>query len=115
MASKGGIGGWWVLAGCQSADPELFFPVSATGAGLAAVRRAKAICAQCAIREQCLDYAIDSRQYHGIWGGTTEDERSAIAARRRRLARVGFGSRSMAWPVPTAAPMARRSYPPGGK
>ncbi len=86
MASKAGIGGWWDLAACQSADPELFFPVSGAGAGLAEIERAKAICARCAIRQQCLDFALESRQSHGIWGGTSEEERRVIAARQRRLA-----------------------------
>lgn len=75
---------WWNMAACLSADPELFFPISNTGAGEANVARAKALCARCRIRQQCLDYAIDSRQAHGIWGGTSEEERQLIAARRRR-------------------------------
>lgn len=86
MAMKAGIGSWWDLAACQSADPELFFPVSAAGAGLAEISQAKAICARCAIRQQCLDYALDSGQPHGVWGGTSEEERRTIALRRRKLA-----------------------------
>jgi WhiB family redox-sensing transcriptional regulator len=78
-----GLGRWWDLAACQSADPQLFFPVITAGAGQARVRRAKAICDRCAIRDQCLDYAIASGQPHGIWGGTTEAERRVIAARRK--------------------------------
>jgi WhiB family transcriptional regulator, redox-sensing transcriptional regulator len=83
MATKAGIAEWWELAACQSADPELFFPVVAVGGGAVRVSRAKAICARCAIRRQCLDYALVSAEPHGIWGGTTEDERRAIAAHRR--------------------------------
>jgi WhiB family redox-sensing transcriptional regulator len=88
MAMKAGIGGWWELAACQSADPELFFPVAAGGVGLADISRAKAICARCAIRQQCLDFSLASAQPHGIWGGATEDERRAIAAQRRLGQRV---------------------------
>jgi WhiB family redox-sensing transcriptional regulator len=88
MATKAGIGGWWELAACQSADPELFFPVAAAGVGLADISRAKAICARCAIRQQCLDFSLASAQPHGIWGGATEDERRAIAAQRRLGQRV---------------------------
>jgi WhiB family transcriptional regulator, redox-sensing transcriptional regulator len=88
MATKAGIAGWWELAACQSADPELFFPVAAAGVGLADISRAKAICARCAIRRQCLGYALATGQPHGIWGGTTEDERRSIAARRRLAQRV---------------------------
>ena len=75
---------WWNMAACRSADPELFFPISSTGAGEAHVARAKAVCARCPIRQRCLDYAIDSHQAFGVWGGTSEDERRRIAARRRR-------------------------------
>jgi WhiB family transcriptional regulator, redox-sensing transcriptional regulator len=75
---------WWDLAACRSADPELFFPITSTGAGRPKVTRAKAMCARCPIRQQCLDYAIDSHEVYGIWGGTSEEERRLIAARRRR-------------------------------
>lgn len=75
---------WWNMAACRSADPELFFPISSSGVGEADVTRAKAVCARCRIRERCFDYAIDSHQAHGVWGGTSEDERRLIGARRRR-------------------------------
>lgn len=37
--------------------------------------RAKAICAQCSVRDECLDYALRIREQHGIWGGLSEVER----------------------------------------
>jgi WhiB family redox-sensing transcriptional regulator len=43
--------------------------------------RAKAICAECAVRTECLEFALRVREPHGIWGGLTESER------RRRLPR----------------------------
>jgi WhiB family redox-sensing transcriptional regulator len=84
MAATAAIGSLWEQAACQTADPELFFPVAGARASLAELARAKAVCASCAVREQCLDYAVETGQAHGVWGGTTEDERRAIAARRRR-------------------------------
>jgi WhiB family transcriptional regulator, redox-sensing transcriptional regulator len=97
MAVSAALGSLWDQAACQSADPELFFPVAGGGASLADIARAKAVCAACRVREQCLNYAIESGQAHGVWGGTTVDERRAIAARRRRdLAR-----RESALPVRT--------------
>jgi WhiB family redox-sensing transcriptional regulator len=75
---------WWTMAACRSADPELFFPISGSGAAQADVARAKAVCARCRIRQRCLDYAIESHQAHGVWGGTSEEERRLTAARRRR-------------------------------
>jgi WhiB family redox-sensing transcriptional regulator len=78
------ISSWWDLAACRSAEPELFFPIGSGGAGRADVTRAKALCARCHIREQCLDYAIASNQAYGVWGGASEEERRRIAMRRRR-------------------------------
>ena len=66
---------WWRYAACRDADPEIFFPVSSVGPGRGEVARAKAICARCPVRRQCLQFALATRQAHGVWGGTTEEER----------------------------------------
>jgi WhiB family transcriptional regulator, redox-sensing transcriptional regulator len=66
---------WWPKAACQSADPELFFPVSTAGPSLDDVSRAKAVCARCEVQQECLAYALATRQVHGMWGGTSPDER----------------------------------------
>lgn len=88
MHTSTGSTQWWELAACQSADPEVFFPVSGTGAGLAEIARAKSVCARCAVSQQCLEYALATRQVHGVWGGASEEERRTItASRRRELAR----------------------------
>jgi WhiB family transcriptional regulator, redox-sensing transcriptional regulator len=86
VATKG-TSSWWELAACRSADPEIFFPISGNGPGPADVARAKAICAGCRICILCLDYAIDSHQADGVWGGTSEEGR-LIAAQRRDLEQV---------------------------
>jgi WhiB family transcriptional regulator, redox-sensing transcriptional regulator len=88
MATRAGFSGWWDQAACQSADPELFFPVATARASLAEIDQAKAICARCSIRQRCLDYALDTSQSHGIWGGASEEERRVIGARRRLAAQV---------------------------
>jgi len=77
---------WRSAAACQSADPELFFPVSAFGQALKQVAEAKAICARCPVRRQCLAFALRTRQAHGIWGGLTEEERASIRRPRSRTA-----------------------------
>jgi WhiB family redox-sensing transcriptional regulator len=66
---------WWERAACRDADPDLFFPVSSVGPGHDEVERAKAVCAGCEVRRQCLQFALATRQAHGVWGGTTEEER----------------------------------------
>ena len=70
-------GQWWAAAACRSADPDLFFPISDSGPALMQAAQAKAICATCRVRRECLAFALRTGQIHGIWGGTTEDERAA--------------------------------------
>ena len=50
------------------------------------IEAAKAVCRQCDVREECLQYAIDSNQEYGIWGGLTEEERRYM--RRELTARL---------------------------
>ena len=68
---------WRSAAACRSVDPDLFFPVSVSDASLEQAAEAKAICAGCAVRRQCLAFALRTRQVHGIWGGLTEGERTS--------------------------------------
>jgi WhiB family redox-sensing transcriptional regulator len=75
---------WHLRAACRGPESVLFFPPT-----LGERRderelreaRAKAICAHCEVRRDCLDFALRVREPHGIWGGLTEAER------RRRLPR----------------------------
>ena len=76
---------WWESAACQEADPELFFPVAAHGPAREEIARAKAVCAGCLVRRQCLQFALATGQMHGVWGGTTEDERLPHVRRERDL------------------------------
>jgi WhiB family redox-sensing transcriptional regulator len=80
-------GDWWRRAACQDAEPDLFFPISATGAAQTDIAMAKRVCGSCQVRVECLDYALETRQAHGIWGGTTEDERRRLTERHRKAAR----------------------------
>ncbi len=41
-------------------------------------RRAKEICSDCSVKDDCLDYALQIREPHGIWGGLNETERRAM-------------------------------------
>jgi WhiB family redox-sensing transcriptional regulator len=46
--------------------------------------KAKAICANCPVKQQCLDEAIRNCERFGIWGGMDQEERRKEARRRRR-------------------------------
>ena len=72
---------WRQRAACRGVDPDIFYPVSDDDAGAA-----KAICAQCPVREACLEYALVNRERDGVWGGATERERRRIVRQRRKSA-----------------------------
>jgi WhiB family redox-sensing transcriptional regulator len=77
---------WRDRALCRETDPELFFPVGTTGTALNQIAQAKQVCGQCAVRIDCLEFALATNQDSGIWGGLSEEERRAI--RRSRAARL---------------------------
>jgi WhiB family redox-sensing transcriptional regulator len=76
---------WRHNAGCRSEEaPDLFFPIGNTGPALLQIEEAKAVCRRCPVNEQCLQWALESGQDSGVWGGLSEDERRAL---KRRAAR----------------------------
>jgi WhiB family transcriptional regulator, redox-sensing transcriptional regulator len=87
---------WWGLAACRDAEPEVFFPISATAASRDTVQRAKAVCSSCPVQSQCLSYALRHRQEQGIWGGLTEDERRLLSRRLARNERAATRSAALA-------------------
>jgi WhiB family redox-sensing transcriptional regulator len=77
--------GWRAQALCRDTDPELFFPIGTTGAALVQIEHARAVCRQCPVQADCLDFALTTNQDSGIWGGTSEEERRVL--RREFVAR----------------------------
>ena len=77
--------GWRSRALCRDTDPELFFPIGTTGAALVQIEQARAVCRQCPVQADCLEFALSTNQDSGIWGGTSEEERRVL--RREFVAR----------------------------
>jgi WhiB family redox-sensing transcriptional regulator len=75
---------WRHAAACREEDPELFFPIGTTGPALLQVEDAKAVCERCTVTEACLEWALESGQDTGVWGGLSEDERMALKRSRLR-------------------------------
>jgi len=80
---------WRDTAACRDSEPNLFFPIGSTGSAVDQIEAAKAICLECSVREECLNYALETNQEAGVWGGYAEDERRRLrkrwlAERRRR-------------------------------
>jgi WhiB family transcriptional regulator, redox-sensing transcriptional regulator len=69
---------WRTTAACRHIDPDLFFPIGTTGIALDNIAAAKQVCETCPAKEPCLQFAIESNQDSGVWGGTSEEERRAL-------------------------------------
>ncbi len=72
---------WRQRGACRGLDPDTFYPPSDDEA-----EEAKAVCASCPVREPCLEFALDTREAEGIWGGTTARERRRLLRQRRKSA-----------------------------
>lgn len=77
-------GDWRQASRCLGASPDDFFPIGQGQAAREQAERAKGVCFRCAVREQCLDWAMAGDIQHGVFGGLDEDERRALAAEARR-------------------------------
>ncbi|HEV2810651.1 MAG TPA: WhiB family transcriptional regulator [Acidimicrobiales bacterium] len=69
---------WMVKGNCRDEPPSRFFPSDGVG-----VEAAQRICEGCAVKSPCLEYALEQRVDHGVWGGASERERRRILKRRR--------------------------------
>lgn len=87
---------WWRRANCAGVDPELFFPDRG-----ASTREAKAVCAACSVRDECLEDALTNSEKYGIWGGKSERERRRLRRTRATTART----------IPTSSPVYLRPVP----
>lgn len=76
-----GAPAWHDRANCAGEDPAVFFLEPGDTADAA-----RAICAACPVRLDCLEHALDNGERFGIWGGFTEPERRQMR-RQRALAR----------------------------
>ena len=86
MSAQRSDDSWQVKAACRGPQAAVFFPPPAferKDEKLEREARAKDICASCAVKADCLDYAISIREPHGIWGGMNEVERRQLTEGRR--------------------------------
>ena len=65
--------GWHEQALCAQTDPEAFFPEKG-----GSTREAKRVCGSCAVKMECLEYALSNDERFGIWGGLSERERRRL-------------------------------------
>ena len=81
---------WQDLAACREYDNVLFFGEEGESELEKQAReaRAKTVCQRCPVQEPCLEFAMDTNQKYGIWGGLTDKERASLKRRRARARRA---------------------------
>lgn len=81
---------WREQAACMGEDTEMFFPPRDKNKYKPIALEAKTHCfgangnTPCPVRLECLWYAIDSDEVHGIWGGMSHRERNALVRKWRK-------------------------------
>ncbi len=66
----------WMDEGlCGQVDPDLWYPEDGNAAQ---AKRAKQVCRGCPVRAECLAYALDAAEEHGVWGGRGLKERRRL-------------------------------------
>lgn len=78
---------WRDQGACRTDDPNLFAPEGTAGKWAQIIAAAKAVCNRCPVIEDCLQWALDNREPHGIYGGLDEDERWRLLRRQVRNVR----------------------------
>jgi len=64
---------WAVFSACKGKNASLFFASTR-----ADERAALAICDTCSVANQCLEFALGTRERFGVWGGTNERDRRKL-------------------------------------
>ena len=69
---------WMENGSCIYANSELFFLFGSSMKAIKKANEAKAVCNECFVKVDCLEYAVRTNQDSGVWGGATEEERKSI-------------------------------------
>lgn len=88
---------WQDRSACNGVDVNLFYGTSVDGnreyppETRDREAHAKQLCRDCPVRTACLQYALDTGEKYGIWGGLDPDERKRYrrnkSERRRQASR----------------------------
>ena len=84
MYTQDDDGTWISKAKCSDIDNNVFFPDLGPNYRKS-VERAKLICEECEVQDECLGSAIKNGEGFGIWGGLTFDERKEMSRIQRKL------------------------------
>jgi WhiB family redox-sensing transcriptional regulator len=82
--------GWMRNALCRQVDSSLFFPEGRGGSVVMQTAQAKQVCNLCPVKSACLEWAVDTGQSSGVWGGMSEDERRPLLRAREDQRRSSY-------------------------
>lgn len=88
------VGVDWESANCKSVGADFFYSEDKVFADPQNVR--KKVCGNCLIRDDCLEFAMDTGERWGIWGGKTSRE-------RLKMIRERLGDPAWRWPYHSLA------------
>ncbi len=74
---------WQEQGNCLGVDPDLFFPERG-----ASTKEAKEVCMGCVVRLECLEFALETNEKFGIWGGLSERQRRRLRRQRTQSTRT---------------------------
>jgi WhiB family redox-sensing transcriptional regulator len=76
---------WQQKGNCVGVDTNVFFPESNLRGNkkIAAYEAAKTYCRSCEVISECLQFALDTEEPHGVYGGLSEEERNRVLLRRK--------------------------------
>ena len=66
---------WMDKASCNEVEGDMWF---AEATNFLATKYAKKVCGECRVKDECLQYALEERIDHGVWGGLTIQERRSL-------------------------------------
>lgn len=82
---------WRSQAACAGIeDPDIFFPPRSKHLYTKIADEAKRVCTgnhntiRCPVRNECLMYAIERDEQHGIWGGMSHRERNVLIRKAKK-------------------------------
>lgn len=65
----------WMQYGLCKGHTNIFFPARGQNKKF---KLAKKICESCPVKKQCLDFALENEEMHGVWGATSERTRRVM-------------------------------------
>lgn len=72
---------WQDEARCKGRSSTVFYPQRGVPTA-----SARALCKECPVKRECLEYALAADERFGIWGGLSERERRKLQRERKRAA-----------------------------